>query len=181
MSRFNVPTKEEVSKNNQAIFNQLESNLGFVPNLYASYAHSENALGDYLTLSNRKTSLTSKEKEIVNLIVSQVNNCAYCLAAHTAIGKMNGFTDDQIIEIREGSISWNEKYDALAKFVLSASKNRSKASTESIENFYEAGYTKANLVDTIILIGDKTISNYLHGSTNVPIDFPLAKELEYVS
>jgi len=181
MSKFNVPRKEEVNEANKAIFNQLESGLGFVPNLYASYAHSENALADYLTLSNRKTSLSAKEKEIVNLVVSQVNNCAYCLAAHTAIGKMNGFTDEQILEIREGSISWDEKFDALAKFVKSASENRSKASQESIESFYNVGYSKATLIDTIMLIGDKTISNYLYGNTNIPIDFPLAKELEYAS
>ena len=97
MSTINVPKREEVSAANQAIFDNLEKAVGFVPNLFATYAHSENALGNYLTLSNAKTSLKAKEKEVVNLAVSQVNNCIYCLSAHTAIGKMNGFTDDQIL------------------------------------------------------------------------------------
>ena len=48
MSTFNVPTRAEVSENNQAIFDQLEKGLGFVPNLYATFAHSENALGNFL-------------------------------------------------------------------------------------------------------------------------------------
>ena len=87
MSTFNVPTKNEVSENNQAIFDQLEKGLGFVPNLYATFAHSENALGNFLGLANATTSFSTKEKEVINLAVSQVNQCEYCLAAHTAIGK----------------------------------------------------------------------------------------------
>ncbi|MCR9253656.1 MAG: carboxymuconolactone decarboxylase family protein [bacterium] len=178
MSQFNVPTREEVSENNQAIFDNLKSAVGFVPNLYATYAHSETALGDYLTLSNRKTTLSGKEKEIVNLVVSQVNDCRYCQSAHTAIGKMNGFTDEQILEIRGGEASFNDKYDALAKFVQNVTINRGKPDAAALENFFNAGYTKENLIDTLVLIGDKTISNFVHGVTQVPIDFPLAPELE---
>ena len=99
MSTFNVPQREEVSEKNQAIFDNLEKAVGFVPNLQATYAHSENALENYLNLSNAKTSLTAKQKEVVNLAVSQVNNCTYCLSAHTAIGKMNGFTEAEILEL----------------------------------------------------------------------------------
>ena len=107
MSTFNVPKREEVSSKNQAIFDQLEKSVGFVPNLYAAYAHSENALANYLALSGAKTSLTAKQKEVVNLAVSEVNECIYCLSAHTAIAKMNGFTEDQILELRGGQASFD--------------------------------------------------------------------------
>ena len=80
MSTFNVPKREEVSSNNQAIFDNLEKAVGFVPNLFATYAYSENALANYLNLSNGKTSLNAKQKEVVNLAVSEVNNCIYCLS-----------------------------------------------------------------------------------------------------
>lgn len=93
MQNFSIPLREEVSENNQAIFDNLQKALGFVPNLYAYYAKNETALADYLTLQNRKSTLKTKEREVINLVVSQVNNCNYCLSAHTAIGKMNGFTD----------------------------------------------------------------------------------------
>ena len=178
---FNVPTKEEVSENNKAIFANLEKGLGFVPNLYATYAYNDTALGDYLALQNRKSTLTVKEREIINLVVSQVNECQYCLSAHTALGKMNGFSDDQILEIRTGSVSFNEKYDALAKYVKDSVVNRSKPSEEAVSGLLEAGYTKANIIDIIIVIGDKMISNLIHGTTNIPIDFPLAPELEVVA
>lgn len=178
MSTFNVLTREEVSENNQEIFDNLKKQVGFVPNLYATYAYSDTALGDYLTFSGRKSSLSGKEKEIVNLVVSQVNNCAYCLAAHTAIGKMNGFTDEQIIEIRGGAASFDAKFNALAAFVKDATINRSHPSQESIDNLLAAGYTKENVIDIFLVIGDKTVSNFINGTTKIPVDFPAAPELE---
>lgn len=34
-----------------------------------------------------------------------------------------------------------------------------------------------SLVDAIVAIGDKTVTNYLHGTTQVPVDFPAAPAL----
>src|ERR1700750_1853987 len=99
---FSVPTRDEVAPANQQIFDNLQKALGFVPNLYATIAYSANGLGKYLAYQNAKTTLTNKEKEAVNLIVSQINGCVYCQSAHTVIGKMNGFTDEQVIDIRTG-------------------------------------------------------------------------------
>ena len=178
MSTFNVPQREEVSANNQAIFDQLKNNLGFVPNLFATYAYSDTALENYLTFSNAKTSLSAKEREVVNLAVSQVNNCIYCLSAHTAIGKMNGFSDAQILELRAGEASFDLKLNALAQLAKNITENRGRTDEAVLENFFAQGYTKANLVDVISLVGDKTISNYLHSTTQVPVDFPVAQPLE---
>jgi AhpD family alkylhydroperoxidase len=177
MTKFTVPTRGVVSGHNQAIFDNLQKGLGFVPNLYAYYAKNETALGDYLALQNRKTTLKAKEREVINLVTSQINGCRYCQSAHTVLGKMNGFTDEQVIELRKGSASFDSKLDALAKFTASAVENRGKASEESKDAFFAAGYTEANLIDVVIIIGDKIISNYIHNLTGFPIDFPIAPEL----
>lgn len=180
MSTFNVPQREEVSEKNQAIFDKLNGALGFVPNLYATYAYSENALENYLNLSNGKTSLNAKQKEVVNLAVSEVNNCTYCLSAHTAIGKMNGFTDEEILELRSGRASFDSKLNALASLAKNLTDRRGAAEDSVVDRFFNEGWTKENLVDTIVLVGDKTISNYLHKTTNVPVDFPAAQPLEAI-
>ena len=177
MSKFTVPTRGEVSENNQAIFDNLQKGLGFVPNLYAYYAKNETALGDYLALQNRKSTLKTKEREVINLVTSQINGCRYCQSAHTVLGKMNGFTDEQIIELRKGSASFDTKLDALVKFTASVVENRGKASAESKEAFFAAGYTEANLIDVVIIVGDKIMSNYIHNLVDFPIDFPIAPEL----
>lgn len=177
MQNFNVPTREEVSENNQAIFDNLKGALGFVPNLYAYYAKNDTALADYLALQNRKSTLKAKEREIINLVTSQINGCRYCQSAHTALGKMNGFSEDQILEIRGGSAAFDTKLDALTQFTKSVVENRGNASQTAKDNFFAAGYTEANMIDVVIIVGDKVISNYIHNLTGFAIDFPLAPEL----
>ena len=70
MANIQVPTRNQVSPANQATFDKLQKGLGFVPNLYATYAYSDTALNDYLALQNRKSSLKGKEREVINLVVS---------------------------------------------------------------------------------------------------------------
>ncbi len=177
MKPFDVPTRDDVSEQNQQIFDDLKSKVGFIPNIYATYAYSEHAPARYLAFANGKTSLNNKEKEVINLAVSQVNGCTYCQAAHTAIGKMNGFSEEQTIELRQGRAPFNEKLDALAKLAKSITENRGKISDVVLANFFDAGYTKENLVDVVLNIGDKTTTNFLHNLTDIPVDFPEAPEL----
>lgn len=174
---FTVPTRAEVSANNQAIFDNLQKGLGFVPNLYAYYAKNETALDDYLALQNRKSTLKAKEREVVNLVTSQINGCRYCQSAHTALGKMNGFTDEQVIELRKGTASFDSKLDALVKFTASVVNNKGKVSENVKEEFFAAGYSEANLIDVVMVVGDKIISNYIHNLAGFEIDFPVATEL----
>ncbi len=177
MNTFSVPTRDDVSPANQALFDSLKKGLGMVPNLYATLAHSQHALGNYLTFQNARSSINGKAREVVNLVVSQVNACEYCLAAHTVIGGMAGFTPEQILEIRGGSADFDAKLDALAKLVKNIATQRGHADPALVQAFLDAGWTKENLVDAIVVIGDKTVTNYLHGTTQVPVDFPAAPKL----
>ncbi len=178
MTTFNVPQRQDVSENNQVIFDNLKKTIGFVPNLFATMANSKNGLKNYLDFSNAKSSLKVKEKEVVNLAVSQVNNCEYCLSAHTAMAKMNSFTEEEIIEFRQGKSSKDSKLDALARLARNITENRGRTTPEVLENFFNNGWTKENLVDVIMIAGDKTVTNYLNNTTHTPIDFPVAQPLE---
>lgn len=177
MTAFAVPTRDDVSPANQALFDALTRQLGMVPNLYATLAHSETALATYLALQSAKSSLSAKAREVVNLVVSEVNACAYCLAAHSVIGRMNGFTEAQVLEIRAGTAGFDAKLDALARLVRSIALARGHADPVLVRAFLAAGWTAGNLVDVVLTIGDKTVTNYLHGVTQVPVDFPPAPAL----
>jgi uncharacterized peroxidase-related enzyme len=177
MTKFKVPTREQVSPENQAIFDKINIQMGFVPNIYATYAFSKDALGRYMSFASGKTSLNAKEKEAINLIVSQINGCKYCLAVHTTIGKKIGFTDEQTLELRKGSASFDSKLDALVKLAKTIIENRGNVDDATLDAFFNAGYDKGSLVDVILAVGEKTITNYLHRVTKVPIDFPEAPGL----
>jgi uncharacterized peroxidase-related enzyme len=177
MKKFTVPAYEEVSPANQAIFDNLKKGIGFVPNVYAFLAHSQGGLGRYLAFLNAKSSLTNKEKEAVNLVVSQVNGCTYCLSAHTVIGKMNGLTDPEVLTIRSGN-GPDERLTALVGLAKDIAINRGRASSDKVDAFFAAGYTEGSLVDLILQVSDITVTNYVNNLTEVPVDFPVAPELE---
>lgn len=177
MANFKVPTRGEVSTSNQDIFDNLEKGLGMVPNLYAIMAISDTALGNYLAFQNAKTTFSNKEKQVVNLVVSQVNDCHYCQSAHTLLGTMNGLTEDQTIEIRKGHATFDKKLNALVALAKEITAKKGFASTETIDAFISAGYTKGQVIELVFLVAEKTAMNYVHAITKVEIDFPVAKAI----
>ena len=90
---------------------------------------------------------------------------------------MNGFTDEQILELRSGHASFDPKLDVLARFVKETASRRGKPSAERTDALLAGGYSEENIVDIVITIGDKIITNYLHGITQVAVDFPMAPSL----
>ncbi|HEY4063984.1 MAG TPA: carboxymuconolactone decarboxylase family protein [Puia sp.] len=176
-TNFTVPTRDEVSPASQTAFDALQKALGMVPNLYATIAYSENGLPKYLAYQGAKTSLSNKEKEAVNLVVSQINGCRYCQSAHTVLGKMNGFSEDEMLRIRKGNSS-NDKLNALVVLAKDITDNKGHVSQEHLDGFFAAEYTKGSVVDLILQISDKIAMNYLHNLTGIAIDFPLAPELK---
>lgn len=176
MRRFEIPTKASVAPQNQEIFEQLKKGLGFVPNLYATIAHSDHGLKRFLDYQNAKSAFNNKEKEAINLVVSQVNECQYCLCAHTVLGKMNGFSDSDLIDIRKRG-SNNEKLNALVALAANITEKRGVADETLVEAFFETGYTNEHLVDLILQVSDKTAMNYFHNLTKIEIDFPLAPSI----
>jgi uncharacterized peroxidase-related enzyme len=176
MKTFNVPTRDQVSTANQAQFDNLNKALGMVPNLYATMAYSETGLARYLNFQGGKTSLSNKEKEAVNLVVSEVNGCKYCQSAHTLLGKMNGFTEEDTLDLRVGE-SNSPKLKALVSLAKAITEKKGRVSDSTLEAFYAVGYNDGNLVDLILQISDKIAMNYLHNLIQIKIDFPLATEL----
>ena len=174
--RIEVPTRDQVVPASQVVFDAMKDGFGFVPNLYATMGLSSTALAKYVQFQNAKSSLSNKEKEVINLIVSQINGCRYCQSAHTVIGKMNGFSEEEILRIRSGNAS-DPKLNSLVQITKSITENRGRVDDVVLEAFYAAGYSQEQLIDVIVQVGDKIISNYLHNLTQVPIDFPLAPEL----
>ncbi len=65
----------------------------------------------------------------------------------------------------------------LARLVKNIATERGHADPARVQAFFDAGWTQENLVDAIVVIGDKTVTNYLHGTTRVPVDFPPAPAL----
>ena len=179
MKTITVPTHEQVDEKSQAIFEQLRAKLGVVPNLYATLGYSSNALDSFLAFSGNagKGVFSAKEIEAIKLAVSQANGCAYCQAAHTTLAKMNGFSEEETLEIRSGSIA-DEKLNVLANLALEVARDAGRASAETKQRFFDLGYDEKALVEFVSVVISVTLTNYLFGLTHIPIDFPEVRSLE---
>lgn len=179
MKTFQVPTRNQVDEKGQAIFDQLQKKVGMVPNLYATIGYSSNALESYLNFqgAQAKGTFKAKEREAVFLAVSEVNGCQYCLAAHTAIGKMNGFSEEETVQLRAGTIA-DPKLNVIVRLAAEITRTHGKPNQELLQEFFDLGYNEAALIDLISLVADKTLANYVHNITQVPVDFPATQPLE---
>ncbi|PWL28303.1 MAG: alkylhydroperoxidase [Fluviicola sp. XM-24bin1] len=172
VTNISVPTKDQVNAESQAIFNQLESQLGFVPNMYATIGYSSDTLSNYLAFNGNagKGTFSKREVEAIKLAVSDANECAYCKAAHTAMAKMNGFSDEEALKLRKASIE-DEKLNVLATLAREVSENAGRVSEESRQRFFDAGYDEKALIDFVSVVIAVTFTNYVYGLTEIPVDF----------
>ncbi|MBP0904275.1 carboxymuconolactone decarboxylase family protein [Mariniflexile gromovii] len=179
MRTITVPQKDQLNSESQSILESVEKKMGQIPNLYATIGYSSSALKSMLeteTSLAHNSSFTAKEREAINLIVSQVNECNYCLAAHTAIAKMRGFTEEDTLEIRKGTFS-EAKLDAAIKLAQSITNNKGNAGNVVLENFLNAGYDEKALVELTALVALRSFTNYVFANTQIPIDFPLVQAI----
>lgn len=179
MKTIQVPTKDQLNTASQSILESVQSKMGKIPNLYATIGYSSSALKAMLDTEaalSTNSSFSAKEREAISLIVSQVNDCDYCLAAHTIIAKMRGYSQEDTIAIRKGQYN-DPKLNAIISLAKSIASNRGSADQYDLERFFEVGYDEKALVEIIALTTLRSFTNYVFVNTKIPLDFPQATAL----
>lgn len=179
MKTIQVPAKDQLNTVSQSILETVQSKMGKIPNLYATIGYSSSALKAMLDTEaslSTDSSFSAKEREAINLIVSQVNNCDYCLAAHTMIAKMRGYNEEDTIAIRKAQYH-DAKLNAVILLAQSIASNKGTANPYDLERFFEAGYDEKALIEVTALIALRSFTNYVFANTKIPVDFPEAQAI----
>lgn len=179
MKTISVPTRDQVSSESQLLFDAMQKRLGKVPNLYATMGHSPYALKAFLGLEEtlNEGAFDPKEREAIALIVSEVNDCAYCLAGHTMLAIKRGFTKEETLEIRKGEVA-DKRLNAIVQLAKAITETKGNPADEYLENFYAAGFDEGAVMDLIGLVIVRLFTNYVFALTNIPVDFPLAEPVK---
>ena len=145
---------------------------GMIPNLHGVMAESPALLQAYQSLNEifNKTSLDLSERNIVWLTVNYENGCTYCMAAHTAIAKHAGLSDADIEALRTGAPLADVKHEALREFTRHMVEARGWADDAHVSMLLDAGYTRQTILDVVLAIGMKTLSNYTNHVAQTPVD-----------
>lgn len=146
--------------------------FGFVPNLLATMAGAPALLKAYTTLSGilDESSLDATERQVILLATSFVNNCEYCVAAHTVIAGMQKVPGDVVAAIRSGRPIDNAKLQALRQLVEEVVNTRGWPSERSVQEFISVGYGPQQVLEVVLGVGIKTLSNYTNHIAETPLD-----------
>lgn len=150
----------------------IEKRYGAIPNLFGVLAEAPIAVEAYDTLGNllMKSSFTPTERHVVWFTINTYHNCHYCMAAHTFLAKGEKVADDVIESARSTDAYSDSKLEALRNFTWKLVENRGWTSTEDLEVFFTAGFTKQNVFEILVAISHKVLSNYTNHIVNTPID-----------
>lgn len=148
--------------------------LGFVPNMYAVMANSPGLLDTYIHGYNRfreGSGFTPVEQEVVLLAISRENGCTYCVAAHSFIAdKMSGVPESVTNAIRDGAAIPDAKLAALHDFVRTMVAKRGLPSKADVNAFLAMGYSERHMLEIVLAIAVKTLSNYANHLFHTPVD-----------
>ncbi|CAN5725930.1 carboxymuconolactone decarboxylase family protein [soil metagenome] len=163
---------ETAPERSAPVLEQVKSKFGFVPNLMGVFAESPEALQGYLTLSSLvdQTDLTPTERQIILLATSRTNGCEYCIAAHTTISSMQNVPTDVVQAVRDNTAIPDSKLEALRAFTAAVVEKRGFVSDEDKNAFLTAGYSERNILDVILGVSMKTLSNYTNHIAETPLD-----------
>lgn len=142
-------------------------------NIFKAMASSPAALDVYLGMSGALShaGISAKEREAIQLAIGEANNCGYCVAAHTVIGKGAGLTDAQTIEARRGHVE-DAKLGALVRFAVAIHEKRGFVSDADVAAFKNAGYTDGNIAEVIATYALALYTNYFNHVNGTEVDFP---------
>jgi AhpD family alkylhydroperoxidase len=151
--------------------------MGFVPNLLGVMAEAPPLLEAYLTLTGilEKTSLTPAERQLVLLTVSRTNDCHYCIPAHIFLAEKAGLAPEAIAAIRDGRTIGDPRLEALRRLTEGLVQGRGRVAPEEVGAFLAAGFSRAQVLEVVLGVGLKTLSNYTNHLAETPIDAPFQK------
>ena len=156
----------------------IEKAHGFVPNLFGVFAESPAVVKAYLTFGQifDESSFSQTERQVVNLAASRFNECHYCMAAHSVFAGLQKVPAEVIEAIRNDHPIADSKLEALRTFTTAAVEKRGWLSDDNIAAFLAAGYSKAQILEVILGISFRTLSNYTNHIADTPLDDAFASE-----
>lgn len=176
---YPIHTVESAPAAAQDVLRRAQQGFGFVPNLLGVMAAAPALAKAYPTLAALfdETSLTPAERQTVLLTVSVENGCDYCVAAHTVIASMQKVPEPVVRAIRSGAPIPEPKLEALRRFTAEVVRTRGRPSDGELDAFVAAGYSRAQVLEVLLGVGLKTLSNYTNHIAVTPLDPPFQKAL----
>jgi uncharacterized peroxidase-related enzyme len=160
------------------LLNSVETSMGTVPNLIATMANSPAVARAYLGFAQAISggTLPRRLREEIALAVGEANGCGYCVAAHTALAKRAGLTDQQTKEARRAT-SGDEKDQAALVFARKVVQDRGIVADADVDRLRRAGYTEGEIGEIVANVALNLFTNYFNPVAATELDFPAPPDI----
>ncbi|ANK75576.1 MULTISPECIES: peroxidase-related enzyme [Ensifer] len=176
MSRINLVDPVSATGASAELLGEIRSAFGVAPNMFRAVANSPAALasmwGSFGALG--KGRLGAKLGEQIAVAVADRNDCHYCLAAHTALGRKAGATAEEMTAAQHGK-SADPKTAAALTFAQKLVEARGQVSDVDVRTLRDAGFDDEDVVEIIAHVALNLFTNYINVALAVPVDFPGVK------
>lgn len=169
---FQSLTFETAPESSKPLLEKVKTNMGFVPNLVAKMANSPALLHGYLAADGAmsKGTFSGVERQLILLAASVESKCEYCVPAHATAAKRFGTQPDEVEAVKQGLRTGNSKLDALVTLTREMTRQRGSVRDQTIGGFLAVGYTKEQILEVLLGVAMKTISNYLDHVSPTELD-----------
>lgn len=184
MATFTVHSMDTAPEASKSKLEEVKKAWGFVPTLHGTLAESPVALEAYDTLFGlvAKSSFSPAEQQVAYLAINVFNECEYCTAGHTYLARAAKLDEAAIQALRSGAPIANEHLQALRLFAEAVVRDRGFVGDAIVEAFLAAGFTKAQVLEVVVIAATKTMSNYVNHITHTPLEsFMADPALRWVS
>jgi uncharacterized peroxidase-related enzyme len=172
MSRVNTQT-QQVPAASQPLLDQIHDAFGTTPNMFKAVANSPAALKSMWASFGAlgQGTLGARLGEQIAVAVANRNGCAYCLAAHTALGRKAGASAQDMAEAQVGRAEDPRTATALA-FALKVVEQRGRVDAADVNALRGAGFGDEQMVEILAHVALNLFTNYINMALDVPVDFP---------
>jgi len=167
ISRFPVPTLNELPTDIREIIEAVHEKAGFIPNVFLALAHRPDELRAFMAyhdaLMEKAGNLTPAEREMIVVATSAINQCQYCIIAHGAILRIrakHALIADQIaINYRKADIT--ERQKAMLAFAQRVTSESHTIEQTDFDTLAQHGFTQDDIWDITAIAAFFGMSNRL--------------------
>lgn len=173
---FPYHTEASASAAAREVFAASAAKYGMVANLFRKMAESPVLLQGYWHLSGlfEQSSLSPTEQQVVLIAVSARNGCRYCVGVHSVLADMGEVPSEVTDALRAGQPVPDARLEALRRFAEQVVEARGWVPEAEVRGFLEAGFTREQVLDVVLGVGLKTLSNYTNHLVGTELDSPFA-------
>ena len=177
MTTFKIHDSDTAPDDSKPLLEKSLKSFGSIPNLHGVLAEAPGLLEAYQQLGGwfQDSSFNNDELTVVWQTINVEHECHYCVPAHTMIANMMKVDAGLTEALRNETAMPSEKLQVLHDTTLSMVRNRGRLSDAEVEAFYAAGYENRQLLEIVLGLSQKVISNYVNHIAETPVDAGFSK------